>query len=455
MTMGMDKSGTRRRGLVVSLLAAILALALIAPAAGAQVFSNQTLIKIPAAGTSGPANPYPSAIPVSGLTGAVTNVTATITGFSHTFPSDVDILLVGPSGQNVVLLADTGGGTDVNNATITFNQAAPTLVTAPVVSGTFRPTNNGAFTGPAPAPTPPYGASLALFNGTVPNGTWNLFVFDDAGGDVGQIALGWSLDITTNGPTIASFNPQTGPAGTQVVITGTNLTGATAVTFGGIPAAAFTVNSPTTITATVPANATSGPISVTTPNGTASSTTPYQVSPPPTVTSFNPTSGKVGSQVTITGTNLTGATALTFGGTPATQIAVNSATQITATVPAGAGAGTLQVTTPGGQGTSATPFQVIHSRRVSLSLTRTRARGTVTATDGFAKCASSVPVRLQVRRNGRWRRVSSELTTSTGSFSFASRAAGRYRAVAPHANLTSGDICNRGRSSSARRSARR
>lgn len=374
MTMGMDKSGTRRRGLVVSLLAAILALALFAPAAGAQVFSNQTLIKIPATGTSGPANPYPSAIPVSGLTGAVTNVTATITGFSHTFPSDVDILLVGPSGQNVVLLADTGGGTDVNNATITFNQAAPTLVTAPVVSGTFRPTNNGAFTGPAPAPTPPYGASLALFNGTVPNGTWNLFVFDDAGGDVGQIALGWSLDITTNGPTIASFNPQTGPAGTQVV---------------------------------------------------------------------------------ITGTNLTGATALTFGGTPATQIAVNSATQITATVPAGAGAGTLQVTTPGGQGTSATPFQVIHSRRVSLSLTRTRARGTVTATDGFAKCASSVPVRLQVRRNGRWRRVSSELTTSTGSFSFASRAAGRYRAVAPHANLTSGDICNRGASSSARRSARR
>lgn len=453
--MDSSTSGTKRRGLLLGLLVAILALAVFAPAAGAQVFANQTLIRIPATGTSGPATPYPSPINVTGMTGAVTSVTATITGYSHTFPSDVDILLVGPSGQNVVLLADTGGSTDVNNATITFDQASLNSVPSPVVSGTFRPTNGGAFTGPAPAPPPPYGASLAVFNGTVANGTWNLFVFDDAAGDTGQIQLGWSLNVTTNGPTIASFNPQTGPAGTQVVITGTNFTGATAVSFGGVPAAAFTVNSPTTITATVPANTVSGPISVTTPNGTASSATNFQVSPPPTIASFTPSSGKVGSQVTLTGANLTGATALTFGGTPATQIAVNSPTQITATVPAGAGAGTLQVTTPGGQGASATPFQVIHSRRASLSLTRTRARGNVTATDGFTKCASSVPVRLQVRKRGRWRQVSSELTTSTGSFSFASRASGRYRVVAPHANLTSGDICNRGRSASARRSSRR
>jgi subtilisin-like proprotein convertase family protein len=453
--MDTDKPGTKRRGLGAALLVAVLALALFAPSAGAQVFSNQTLIKIPATGTSGPSTPYPSAINVTGMTGAVTNVTATITGFSHTFPNDVDILLVGPSGQNVVLLADTGGSTDVNNATLTFNQASLNSVPSPIVSGTFRPTNGGAFTGPAPAPPAPYGSTLALFNGTVPNGTWNLFVFDDAAGDVGQIALGWSLDVTTNGPTIASFAPATGPAGTPIVITGTNFTGATAVTFGGIPAAAFTVNSPTTITATVPANAVTGPITVTTANGSASSTANFAVSPPPTITSFTPTSGKVGTAFSITGTNLTGATAVTIGGTAATGVTVASPTQINATVPPGAGAGTIQVTTPGGSGASSSAFQVIHSRRVSLSLTRTRARGSVTATDGFSKCASAVPIRLQVRSRGRWRNVSSDLTTSTGSFSFTSTASGRYRAVAPHANLSSGDICNRGRSSSARRSSRR
>jgi subtilisin-like proprotein convertase family protein len=453
-TMDTGKSGTKRRGLVVGLLAAILVLAL-APAAGAQVFANQTLIKIPATGTQGPATPYPSAIPVSGMTGAITSVTATITGFSHTFPSDVDILLVGPSGQNVVLLADTGGGTDVNNATITFDQAAPTPVPSPIVSGTFRPTNGGAFTGPAPAPPAPYGASLALFNGTVPNGTWNLFVFDDAGGDVGQIQLGWSLNITTNGPTVASFTPQTGPGGTQVVITGTNFTGTTAVRFGGIPATAFTVNSPTTITATVPPNAPSGPISVTTPAGTASSTTPYQVSPPPTITSFTPTAGRVGRQVVITGTNLTGATALTFGGTPASGFAVNSATQITANVPTGAGAGPIAVTTPAGQATSPQPFVVGHRRSVSLSLTRTRGRGTLVATDGFTKCATGVSVELQRRSRGRWREVGSDVTDQNGRFSVASRQAGRFRALARRTTLSSGDTCARARSGSDRRSSRR
>src|SRR3954464_10347633 len=84
-SMDTDKRVTKRRGLGVALLAALLALALFAPSAGAQVFSNQTLIKIPATGTQGPAQPYPSPITVSGMTGAVTSVTATITGFGHTW----------------------------------------------------------------------------------------------------------------------------------------------------------------------------------------------------------------------------------------------------------------------------------------------------------------------------------------------------------------------------------
>jgi subtilisin-like proprotein convertase family protein len=153
------------------------------------------------AGTGAPANPYPSSINIAGVTGTVSKVTATITGFSHTFPSDVDILLVGPGGQKIILLSDAGGGTDAVNTNITFDDAAPVVGTT-IVSGTFRPTNVTA-TGdvfPAPAPAAPYGSALSAFNGISPNGTWSLYVVDDAGIDSGSIAGGWSLTITTADP---------------------------------------------------------------------------------------------------------------------------------------------------------------------------------------------------------------------------------------------------------------
>lgn len=446
--------GRRPFGLAASCALAVLALMLAAAPAGAAVFANPAPIKVPATGTTGASNPYPSAVTVAGLTGAVTNATVTLTGVSHTFPADIDVLLVGPSGQNVVLLADTGGGTDINNVNLTFSDAASGNVPSPITSGTYRPTNGGAFSGPAPAPPPPYGATLAAFNGTVPNGAWNLYVYDDATGDTGTIAGGWSLDVTTNGPTIASFAPATGPAGTQVVISGTNLTGATAVTFGGIPAAAFTVNSATTITATVPAGAVSGPISVITPNGIASSNASFAISPPPSIGSFTPARGAVGTSVAIAGANLTGASSVRFAGTPAATFTVTSPTSITATVPAGAGAGPISVTTPGGTGMSATPFAVAHARNLSLSISRSRARGTVNATDGFAKCVAGVRVTLQQRPprgRGRWRTVARDLTGPRGGYSIPGRrTAGRYRSVAAATTLSSGDACGRAVSSQAR-----
>ena len=79
---------------------------------------------------------------------------------------------------------------------------------------------------------------------------------------------------------------------------------------------------------------------------------------PPTITSFTPTSGCIGASITIIGTNFTGATAVTFNGTAAITYTVNSATQITATVPVGATTGTIAVTTSGGTGTSAGNFTV-------------------------------------------------------------------------------------------------
>src|ERR1043165_2334608 len=77
----------------------------------------------------------------------------------------------------------------------------------------------------------------------------------------------------------------------------------------------------------------------------------------PTISAFQPTNGTVGTSVVVTGTNLMGTTALSFNGMSAT-FTVNSATQITATVPSGATTGKVAVTTSAGNATSSGNFTV-------------------------------------------------------------------------------------------------
>lgn len=78
----------------------------------------------------------------------------------------------------------------------------------------------------------------------------------------------------------------------------------------------------------------------------------------PSISSFTPTSGPVGTSVTITGNSFTGATAVAFGGVTATSYQVISDTQIDALVPTGAVTGKITVTTPGGTGASSGSFTV-------------------------------------------------------------------------------------------------
>ncbi|MGH2590693.1 MAG: serine/threonine protein kinase, partial [Actinomycetota bacterium] len=170
-----------------------------APPAEPTVVSNSQAITIP---DFGQADPYPSTIEVSGLSGTVADVKVTLAGFGHEFPDDVDVLLVGPSGQSVVLMADMGGFDTVGNVTLTFDDAAsaPAPNATLIVSGSYRPTREKpccSFDGNAPAPPAPHAAALAVFDGTDPNGTWSLFVFDDGAGDVGAFSGGWSLEIST------------------------------------------------------------------------------------------------------------------------------------------------------------------------------------------------------------------------------------------------------------------
>ena len=161
-------------------------------------------------------------------------------------------------------------------------------------------------------------------------------------------------------PTIADFSPVSGAVGTSVVITGTNLTGVSAVAFNGT-SASYVVDSASQITAAVPTGATTGPIAVTTPGGTATSAAAFTVAASaPTITSFSPASGPVGTSVIISGSDFTGATAVTFNGTSASYV-VDSASQITAAVPTGATTGPIAVTTPGGTATSAAAFTVAAS----------------------------------------------------------------------------------------------
>ncbi|MEV6336205.1 IPT/TIG domain-containing protein, partial [Nocardia vinacea] len=148
-------------------------------------------------------------------------------------------------------------------------------------------------------------------------------------------------------PTLTTVVPNVGPVtgGTTVVLTGTNLSGATAVSFGATPATSFTVDSATQITAVAPAGA-AGTVQVTaTTGGGTSNGVAYTYVAVPTLTTVIPNVGPVtgGTTVVLTGTGLAGATAVSFGATPATSFTVDSATQITAVAPAGA-AGTVQVT---------------------------------------------------------------------------------------------------------------
>jgi hypothetical protein len=157
------------------------------------------------------------------------------------------------------------------------------------------------------------------------------------------------------GISFSPFAPTFGPVGTGVTITSTNFIGATAVSFNGV-ASPFTVSPSGTITTTVPAGATTGPITVTTPSsGPMVTTTRFTVTP--AITSFAPTSGSIGTAVTITGTTFTGVTAVSFGGRAATVTGSNSGT-VTATVPFGATTGAITVTTLDGTATSATNFTV-------------------------------------------------------------------------------------------------
>ncbi len=206
--------------------------------------ANPTTITIPG---SGPAEPYPSTILISGLTGTVFKITVTLSNLTHTFPDDVDVILVGPRGQTALIVSDVGGGDAVEHVVLTLDDDAPMSLPdfSQLASGVFRPTNfdptSDAF--PPPAPAGPYGATLAVFKDTDPNGVWSLYIVDDASGDSGQTMEGWCLSIATIDP-IADLSLAMFDAPAPVAV-GSNLTYTLTVTNHGLAGATDVIVSDT------------------------------------------------------------------------------------------------------------------------------------------------------------------------------------------------------------------
>jgi hypothetical protein len=150
--------------------------------------------------------------------------------------------------------------------------------------------------------------------------------------------------------------------------------------------------------------------------------------------------------VTINGNRFTGVTAIRFNGMAASYT-FQSDNRVTAFVPSGATTGRITVTTPSGTATSPSDFMVTgggggHERTVSLSITRRHASGHVSVDDGYAACATNVPVVIKRHRHGDWVWVTTTSTDGDGDFrAFIGRSRGEYRARAKQITLVNGVVC--------------
>ncbi len=153
---------------------------------------------------------------------------------------------------------------------------------------------------------------------------------------------------------VSSFSPTSGVVGTAVIVSGSGFAGATGVRFAGVPAV-FVILSDTSIQASVPFGATTGPIRVCIPGECGQSRRAFKVKPQ--IEALDPESGPSGTLVRIRGSALDLTGEVTFNGLSA-SFTIDSYEQVSATVPSGATTGPVQLRTPAGGATSPRPFTV-------------------------------------------------------------------------------------------------
>src|SRR5439155_11818485 len=126
--------------------------------------SQQTSISVP---DSGVANPYPATLSIAGLPGTITHLSVVIERIHHDVPDDLDLLLVGPHGEKVILMSDAGGSTAPTQTAVRFDDAATRALpdSSGISGGGYRPTNYGRGDSfPAPAPGGPGGGTVVALN---------------------------------------------------------------------------------------------------------------------------------------------------------------------------------------------------------------------------------------------------------------------------------------------------
>lgn len=184
-------------------------------------FDNLTSTRIPGTGTggttTGSAGIYPLTFTVTGMGPITSDINITLnfgtapstaaigSGEEHSFCGDLDMLLVAPTGTNLVFLSDAGSLADLNG-TYTFDDEALTTIDASpttqisggnLINGSYRRSayiDGDPFLSPAPSPN--FGnIFFSAFDGENPNGTWQLYIMDDAGGDAGWL-MSSTLTVT-------------------------------------------------------------------------------------------------------------------------------------------------------------------------------------------------------------------------------------------------------------------
>ena len=353
-----------------------------------------------------PAPSIASLNPTSGLVGTSVTITGTNFGTTQgtstvTFNgiaaapaswSTTNITAAVPAGATSGNVVVTVGGLASNGVSFTVTVPAPSITSLNPTSGlpgtsvTIAGANFGAtqgtstvkFNGITATPTSWGAASITA---TVPAGATTGNVVVTVGGAASN---GVSFTVTVPGPSVTSLNPTSGLAGTSVAIAGANFgatQGTSTVRFNGIAATATSWSAPSIIVS-VPAGATTGNVVVTV-GGVASNGVSFTVTvPAPSIASLNPTSGLVGTPVTIAGANfgaMQGTSTVRFNGTTATPTSW-SATSISAPVPAGATTGSVVVTV-GGVASNGVNFTVTADTTAPVvTITSPASNATVSAT---------------------------------------------------------------------------
>src|SRR6266566_1395518 len=287
----------------------------------------------------------PAGLALNLSTGAISGTPTQSGTFSFTVQVADSVSLTAQQALNIIVSAAVAPSitTQPASQTVTAGQTATVSVaatgTAPL---SYQWQKNGAAISGATSASYTTPATSNSDNGA----QFTVIISNSAASDTSNSA---TLTVTTV-PSITSLSPTSGPVGTSVTITGANFgstQGTSSVTFNGTKAIP-TSWSATSIVAPVPSGAATGNVLVTVA-GLASNAVSFTLTTPPSITSLSPTSGPVGTSVTITGTNFgstQGASSVTFNGTKATPTSW-SATSIVAPVPSGATTGNVLVTVAG------------------------------------------------------------------------------------------------------------